>query len=186
MPSCECHRRAWRQHKDELRSFLVHRSDSATEADDLLQDVFLRVVAQGADFCHVVNPRAWLFQVARNLLLDRFRLAKEKVELPDDLTAEAPSEIDPVDLLSHCLPRVLSELSTEDREAIMLCDIQGVTQKVFAERRELSLPAAKSRVQRARLRLRARLADACQLKFDEDGKVCCFVPRPPLESEMPD
>lgn len=183
MPSNECHRRAWRQHKDELRSFLVHRSGSGAEADDLLQEVFLRAVAQGADFCEVANPRAWLFQVARNLMLDRFRLTKAQVELPDDLAAEPSQAPDPVDLLSHCLPRVLSELSAEDREAVVLCDIQGVTQKAFATRLGLSLPAAKSRVQRARLRLRARLAEACQVRFDENGKVCCFVPRPPLESD---
>jgi len=102
--------------------------------------------------------------------------------LPDDLAAQ-PQEADPVDLLSHCLPRVLSELSAEDREAVMLCDIQGVTQKAFAARLGLSLPAAKSRVQRARLRLRARLAEACQVKFDDEGNVCCFIPRPPLESD---
>ena len=137
---------------------------------------------QGVDFCRVENPRAWLFQVARNLLVDRLRLTREQVPLPDDLLADAPPEIAPVDLLSHCLPRVLSELSAEDREAIVLCDIQGVTQKAFAERLGLTLPAAKSRVQRARLRLRSQLADACQLTFDAEGKVCCFVPRPPLEA----
>ena len=182
MSSHECHQRAWRQHKEELRSFLVHRSGCASDADDLLQEVFLRAVLQGVDFCRVENPRAWLFQVARNLLVDRLRLTKEQVPLPDDLLADAPPEIAPVDLLSHCLPRVLSELSAEDREAIVLCDIQGVTQKAFAERLGLSLPAAKSRVQRARLRLRSQLADACQLTFDAEGKVCCFVPRPPLEA----
>ena len=50
MSSNECHQRAWRQHKEELRNFLAHRSGSAAEADDLLQDVFLRAVLQGADF----------------------------------------------------------------------------------------------------------------------------------------
>ncbi len=185
MPTHECHQRAWRQHKDELRRFLAHRSGGAAEADDLLQDVFLRAVLQGADFCRVENPRAWLFQVARNLLVDRLRLTKEQVPLPDDLFTEAPQQTDPVDLLSHCLPRVLSELSVEDREAIVLCDIQGLTQKAFAERLRLSLPAAKSRVQRARRRLRSQLAEACQLTFDREGKVCCFVPRPPMESGTP-
>ena len=160
----------------------MHRSGCASDADDLLQEVFLRAVLQGVDFCRVENPRAWLFQVARNLLVDRLRLTREQVPLPDDLLADAPPEIAPVDLLSHCLPRVLSELSAEDRDAIVLCDIQGMTQKDFAERLQLSLPAAKSRVQRARLRLRAQLADACQLTFDAEGKVCCFVPRPPLEA----
>ena len=180
-----CHKNAWRQHQAELRSFLARRTGSASEADDLLQEVFLKALYQGKDFCSLENARAWLFQVARNLLIDRLRLAKELVPLPDDLVAEGAPEADPVDLLSHCLPRVLSELSAEDRDAIVLCDIQGMTQKDFAERLQLSLPAAKSRVQRARLRLRAQLADACQLSFDDRGKVCCFVPRPPLHSGEP-
>ena len=182
MPSCDCHQRAWRLHKEEVRRFLAHRCGCAAEADDLLQEVFLRVVVQGAAFCRVENSRAWLLQVARNLLIDRLRLAKEQVPLPDDLIADGAPETAPVDLLSHCLPRVLSELSAEDREAIVLCDIQGVTQKDFAGRLGLSLPAAKSRVQRARVRLRAQLSEACRVKFDEQGKICCFAPRPPLES----
>lgn len=177
-----CHKNAWRQHQAELRSFLAHRTGSASEADDLLQEVFLKALYQGEDFCSLENARAWLFQVARNLLIDRLRLAKEQVPLPDDLIADGAPETAPVDLLSHCLPRVLSELSAEDREAIVLCDIQGVTQKDFAGRLGLSLPAAKSRVQRARVRLRAQLSEACRVKFDEQGKICCFVPRPPLES----
>ena len=179
-PSFPCHNNAWRQHQAEIRAYLKNRAGSAAEADDLMQEVFLKALHQGKDFCSIDNARAWLFQVARNLLIDRLRLTREQIPLPEDLHAEAPPETDPVDLLSHCLPRVLSELSAEDRDAIVLCDIQGMTQKAFAEHQGLSLPAAKSRVQRARLRLRAHLAEACKLTFDEEGKVCCFVPRPPL------
>lgn len=177
-----CHNKAWRRHKAEIRGFLAHRAGSVAETDDLLQDVFLKALLQGKDFCRLDNPRAWLFHVARNLLIDRLRLSKDQVPLPDDLAAQSAPGLEPVDLLSHCLPRVLTELSAEDREAIMLCDMQGLTQKDFALHQGLSLPAAKSRVQRARLRLRSQLAEACQVSFDDEGKVCCFVPRPPLES----
>ena len=176
----DCHNKAWRQHQAEIRSFLVNRAN-ASEADDLLQEVFLKALLQGKDFCRIDNPRAWLFHVARNLLIDRLRLTKEQVPLPDDLCEPSVSGVEPVDLLSHCLPRVLSELSAEDREAVLLCDMQGMTQKDYARRLGISLPAAKSRVQRARLRLRAQLAEACQVTFDDQGKVCCFVPRPPLK-----
>ena len=178
--SFQCHNKAWRQHHAEIRAFLKNRAGSADEADDLMQEVFLKALKQGKNFCSLDDARAWLFQVARNLLIDRLRLTKEQLPLPDDLYAESVPEADPVDLLSHCLPRVLSELSPEDRDAITLCDIQGMTQKAFAEHLGLSLPAAKSRVQRARSRLRNQLAEACQLTFDKEGKVCCFVPRPPL------
>jgi RNA polymerase sigma-70 factor (ECF subfamily) len=75
---------------------------------------------------------------------------------------------------------VLGELSAEDRDAITCCDIEGMTQKDYAARIGLGIPAAKSRVQRARARLKARLTEACQVTFDESGDVCCFVPRPPL------
>ena len=177
-----CHNKAWRQYQAEIRGFLVNRSGSACEADDLLQEVFLKALLQGQDFCAIGNPRAWLFHVARNLLVDRLRVAKELVPLPDDLADEPLAELAPVDLLSRCLPRVLTELSVQDREAILLCDVQGMGHKDYAVRLGLSLAAAKSRVLRARLRLRTRLAEACQVRFDAQGKVCCFVPRPPLTS----
>jgi len=57
-----------------------------------------------------------------------------------------------------------------------------MSQAEYAERLGISLPGAKSRVQRARQRLKAQLASACQVSFDEQGKVCCFKPRPPLDS----
>lgn len=174
-----CLNRAWRAHYREVRSFLAQRSGNTAEADDLLQEIFVKAVHLGHDFCALDNPRAWLFHVARNLLIDRSRLKKEQVPLPDDLAAEAESATEAIDALTHCLPRVLTELSAEDREAIVLCDLQGMAHKEFAERTGLSLPAAKSRVQRARRRLQAQLVEACQVKFDSAGKVCCFVPRAP-------
>lgn len=178
--SFRCHSRAWRLHKAELRAFLVHQCRHAAEADDLLQEVFLKAVSQGQDFCRIENPRAWLFHVARNLLIDRLRVSKEMVELPEELADEKETETESVDRLSQCLPRVLSELSAEDRDAIVLCDIEGMTQQDFARRIGLSLPAAKSRVQRARVRLQAQLVTACKVRFDDQGKVCCFTPRPPI------
>lgn len=92
--------------------------------------------------------------------------------------AEGSEEVAPVDMLSQRLPRVLSERFPEDREAIMLCDIEGLSQQA---RLGLTLPAAKSRVQRARRRLRDRLVTACQVQFDEAGHVCCFAPRPAVD-----
>jgi RNA polymerase sigma-70 factor (ECF subfamily) len=176
-----CLNRAWQGHSAELRRFLVGRSGNASDGDDLLQELFLKALMQDGDFCRIDNPRAWLFHVARNLLVDRLRLTKEQVPLPDDLAAEPDPEVLPVDNLSQCIPRVLSELAPADREAILLCDLQGMTQQAYAQHLGISLSAAKSRVQRARLRMQAQMVCACRVSFDENGEVCGFVPRPPLE-----
>jgi RNA polymerase sigma-70 factor (ECF subfamily) len=171
-----CLMTAWAAHERELRAWLRHRLGNPHDAEDLLQDLFLKALRQERKFCELGNARAWLFEVARNALADRLRLKKEQVELPDDLIHEIDDPV-PVDTLAQCLPRALSELSADDREAITLCDLEGMTQEDFARLKGITLPGAKSRVQRARRRLREHLTSACQVRFDAAGKVCCFVPR---------
>lgn len=167
---------AWDRHESELRAWLRGRLGNPHDAEDMLQDLFLKAMRQDRQFCEIANARAWLFEVARNALADRLRLKKEQVELPDDLVAEH-NELAAVESLAACLPRALAELSEEDREAITRCDLDGMTQEDYAHLKGLTLPGAKSRVQRARKRLREHLTGACQVKFDAAGKVCCFVPR---------
>ena len=174
-----CLMTAWHQHEAELRGWLRHRLGNAADAEDLLQDVFLKAVRQGERFCAILDARAWLYEVARNTLADRLRLARKTVELPEDLSADT-EEAAAVDSLAACLPRVLAELSPEDREAITLCDLERLPQEEYARRKGLSLPGAKSRVQRARKRLREQLTQSCQVSLDATGKVGDFVPRAPL------
>jgi RNA polymerase sigma-70 factor (ECF subfamily) len=171
-----CLMRAWDRHEAELRGWLRGRLGNAHDAEDMLQDLFLKALRQDRKFCEIANARAWLFEVARNAVADRMRLKKEQVELPDDLVAEH-EEPAAVESLAACLPRALSELPEEDREAITRCDLEGMTQEDYARLKGLTLPGAKSRVQRARKRLREHLTEACQVKFDAAGKACCFVPR---------
>lgn len=170
---------AWSAHESELRGYLRHRLGVAQDADDLLQDIFIKALRQGSRFCSVENARAWLFQVARNALADRLRVAREHVPLPDELASPESEPAPRVDDLARCLPRALADLSEADRLAITLCDLEGQPQQTLADRLGLTLPGAKSRVQRARARLKKRLEEGCQVRFDESGKVCCFVPRKP-------
>ncbi len=171
-----CLTKAWTTHEAELRNWVHYRLRNPAEADDLMQDLFLKALRQGERFCSLRNARAWLFEVARNTLADRLRVARETIELPDDLPAQA-DDTDTVDNLTACLPRVLSELSAEDRDAITRCDLQGMSQVDFATANGLGLSAAKSRLQRARQRLKARMTQACQVQLDAAGHVADFVPR---------
>ena len=176
-PTITCLSSAWTAHTPELRAWLRRRLTNQAEVDDVLQDLFLKALQTGERFCALHNARAWLFEVARNTLADRLRVARNTVELPDDLIAPT-DEPDTVDALTACLPRVLSELSAQDREAITLCDLQGMGQAEFAQAKGLTLSAAKSRLQRARQRLRERMTLGCQVQINADGQVSDFVPRP--------
>ncbi|MFN3630946.1 MAG: sigma-70 family RNA polymerase sigma factor, partial [Casimicrobiaceae bacterium] len=174
-----CVARAWSRHERELRAFLRHRLQDADAADDLLQEVFIKAMRQGRAFCHLDNPRAWLFEVARHGVIDAARVAKPHTELTRTLAESLPapsSERAPVDELDACIERNLPRLDEQDRDIITACDLAGQTVRAYAEAHALSLAAAKSRLFRARKRLREQLIEHCGVRFDEAGRVCCHAP----------
>ena len=170
-----CVAAAWQAHEAELHGFLRHRLADPAAADDVLQEVFLKALRAGQGFCSLDNPRAWLYQVARNALVDRMRSARESEPLDahEQHLAAPEGEVGaPVDALTDCLIRVLSELKPEDADVLRQCDMAGTPQRAYAEQQGLSLPAVKSRLLRARERLRERLSQVCRVRFDpEDGRV---------------
>ncbi|MEO8655982.1 MAG: sigma-70 family RNA polymerase sigma factor [Ramlibacter sp.] len=177
-----CVAAAWQAHESELRGYLRHRVTDNDIADDVLQDVFVKAIRQGQGFCVLDNPRAWLFQVARNALVDRLRTTHPYEPLTDELADITPLDaqpVAPVDALTGCLSRTLGELPPEDAAVLRACDLEGQTQRAFAQAHGLSLPAVKARLLRARQRLRERMSQACQLRFEADGRVASHVPRPP-------
>lgn len=171
-----CVIRAWRAHEGELRGYLTHRSHDPHLAADLLQEVFVRALRQGKDFCRLDNARAWLFQVARNALIDHQRTSGTSLEISEDIPSEE-NEHEPIAGLGECVARVLSELSPDDRNIIEQCDLEGMKQKDYAARHGITLPAVKSRLLRARAKMRAHMNAACQVKFDETGRVAGHTPR---------
>ena len=177
----DCLVSAWEAHWRELGAWLRSSSGQREVAEDLLQDVFVKAMRQGPQFCSVGNARAWLFEVARNTLHDHFRRRHQSVELDDQLPEPDEEGLSPIDRLVSCLPRVLGELSEADREVISLCDLQGMSQQDYALLAGLTLPAAKSRILRARRRLKDQLTRQCQVRLDELGRVCCFVQRASLD-----
>lgn len=124
---------AWRAHESELLGYLRHRLSDADAADDVLQDVFLKAMRQGQGFCTLDSPRAWLFPVARNALVDRVRMARPMEPLPDDLPGVPQEGVAPVDALAECMDRALGELSAGDAAILRACDIQGQTRLAFAK-----------------------------------------------------
>ncbi len=167
---------AWQRYEQAVLSWLIKTSQNRSLSEDICQEIFIRLMMQEQKFCAVADQQAWLFRVAQNLLIDHQR--KDRFQaMEEDVIAEQP-DLDPVDLLAlQCLPRVLTELTDEDREIISACDIERVKQSDYAAKHQLSLPATKARLRRARSRLKQQMLTACKVTFDENKAVCCFTPR---------
>jgi RNA polymerase sigma-70 factor (ECF subfamily) len=163
-----------------LRAFLARRVPAGVDADDLVQEVFLRVVRHAGSLRSTDRPEAWLFQIARNALRDSLRARMRRdgrtdpleIDLPADPDAEAERAAEAE--LAPCLASMIDRLPEPYRTAVVLTTLQGVSQADAARQLGISGSGMKSRVQRGRDRLRSMLVRCCAIALDARGGVSDF------------
>jgi RNA polymerase sigma-70 factor (ECF subfamily) len=120
---------------------------------------------------------SWIYLIARNAIIDHYRTRKETVALPETLAAEPEPESGEVEELKAAFRRMIFNLPEPYREALVLTEFEGLTQRQLADRLGISLSGAKSRVQRGREQLKHMLHECCTFEFDRRGKVIDCTPR---------
>lgn len=167
----------WNELADKLRGFIRRRLPDAAEAEDILQDVFLKLSRRADDLPEPGKLEGWIFLIARNAVIDRFRTRRETVEVPESIHFEEEAAPEELEALKASFRRMIHSLPGPYREAILLTEIEGLSQVELAGRLGISVPGAKSRVQRGRQRLKAMLLECCEFEFDRRGRVFGCTPR---------
>lgn len=168
----------WKEYHARLRVFIRSRIADEATADDIVQDVFLKMHDALPSLKDATKLQSWLYQVARNAIIDHFRRQKPTVTVPDWLTHVGTDPSDRVrQELSDCLVPMITQLPDIYREAITLSELQGLKQRDVAELLGTSLSGTKSRVQRGRALLKEMLEDCCRMEFDHQGRVCDYERR---------
>lgn len=166
----------WREFAQPLRGFLRSRTRSAADAEDLLQEVFVRIQQRLPTLRDTSKLQGWVYRIARNVVIDHYRARREHVPIDFDLEGDDPGGESAVDLRPS-LRRFIAELPPAYREPLVRHEFQGQSLQEVAKELRLSLTATKSRVRRARLMLRAMLDRCCRFEFDRRGRVIAATPR---------
>ena len=170
----------WAAFAPPLRAFLARRVPPGVDPDDLLQEVFLRVVKHLGTLRATDRPEAWLFQIARNALRDSLRARQRRDGRTDALEIDLPAETDTAAVrqseaeLAPCLTSMIDRLPEPYRMAIELTSLRGLTQADAARHAGISISGMKSRVQRGREQLRQMLVRCCEIAVDVRGGVSDF------------
>jgi RNA polymerase sigma-70 factor, ECF subfamily len=170
----------WNQYSRRLRAFIRSRVGDDADTEDILQEVFIRV---HRNLCCLPEPEwrrpaSWIYQIARNLIIDRYRRRRALVAISENLPAppDLPEE-DPEALLALSLRELIDKLPEAYRQALILTEYQGLSQKQLAEHLGISISGAKSRVQRAREKLRDMLLRCCHFELDRRGHIVDYYQR---------
>lgn len=158
----------------ELRPFVERRVRSAADVDDILQDVFLRLHRGLPDLREAERFGPWLYRIVRNAIIDRYRAKSREVAGVPEAESEAvmaEEDADPAFGLTACIVPFVARLPSPYREAITLVDLEGVSHKDAASLLGISTPGMKSRVQRARAKLRAMFDECCTIELDARRRI---------------
>ena len=162
----------WKEYHTGLHSFIQSRVGDTSVADDILQDVFLRIHSRIGTLKESSKIQSWIYQITRNAIIDHYRAHKKMEELPETLAASEPEPDDQSRWeIGTCLLPMIQSLPEHYRQALMMSEMEGMTQKEVAVKQELSLSGAKSRVQRGREMVKEMLLQCCRFEFDHRGSV---------------
>ncbi|HSI70084.1 MAG TPA: RNA polymerase sigma factor SigZ [Gillisia sp.] len=172
LPSCDVPA-IWQDHKNELFSFILKRVKDRELSEDILQEVLMKVYKFCLSKRGVRNLRSWLFQIAQNTITDHYRSSSKFTdsEVPD--VAEEDENMAFKEAVNFIEP-MLGFLPEEYAVPLRMADIDGLKQAEIAQKLSLSLPATKSRIQRARQLLKAEFVTCCNFETDAQGNLVSF------------
>ena len=169
----------WKACRHVLKSFISKRVSDPSEADDLLQDVFIKIHKKIDTLQNQTNIQSWVYQIARNTITDYYRQKKIQFEDIDQISliiSEETSEPEPVREIAGGLGKMIESLPEKYAQAILWADIKGLPQKELAEKLGISVSGAKSRVQRGREMLKDKLMCCVHYEFDRYGTIIDYHP----------
>ena len=143
-----------------LRSFIRRRVADPRDAEDILQDVFYALVEANRLLMPIEHVTGWLFQVARNRIIDLFRARRPEFLALEDLLPSpdaGPEEEHARAVLLETLEQAIGELPAEQRDVFIGHELEGRSFKEMAAATGVGVNTLLSRKRYAVLRLRERL-----------------------------
>jgi len=180
----------------------LERMVGKTEAEDLTQEVFMKVNRSLKQFQGNSSLSTWIYRLATNSALDRlrsrtFRENEQKISLSDIGDESAAEEKDILTQekelsaereairteMNDCIREFVDKLPENYRTVIILSELKDLKNQEIAEILGISLDAVKIRLHRARVRLKAEFEAGCDFYHDEDGQLACDRKKKPKEPE---
>jgi RNA polymerase sigma factor (sigma-70 family) len=138
-----------------LYNFYTKLTGDRALSEDLVQEVFLRILRHRKTFRDGTPFRGWIYQIARNARIDHFRKNRPQVPFEPEMAAEmAPGDAAQEQQESELLHRALMELPEEKRELLVLCRFQELPYEEVARLVGCGVPTVKVRIHRAMQELR--------------------------------
>ena len=168
---------AWLEYRKKLLAFIRAKVETSEDAEDILNDVFSKLVKVASENKYPDNLVPWLYHVTKNRIVDYYRSKGRFEQLPEDL-AEDHEKADAIKSISKCMLPMIQALPENYQQPLMLSEIEGQKYIEVANELHLTLSAVKSRILRGRKLLYGSILACCEIRRDNTGKVIDYEVKP--------
>jgi RNA polymerase sigma-70 factor (ECF subfamily) len=159
----------WENFDRQLRGLICNKMNNQDECLDVLQDVYLKIIVNIERISGIDNLPSYLNKLASNAVIDHYRKRTKTAEFKGVIIDKDILIVDEVNqndeqlknCCLQCLQPGIDILPEKYKEAFILSEVQGMPQKEVAAKLGISLSGAKSRVQRAREKLKEEVMKCC-------------------------
>ena len=167
----------WIMYGPRLKHYIMSHVSDKYEVEDILQEVGIRLQTNERLIKDITNIEAWLYRITKNLIIDYFRRANKVTLIENINEVSLPTTTDDENYnkeMADCLLQLVEYLPPTYKEAIIEGDYKGIKQGVLGQKWGLSHSGSKSRIQRARKRLKSDLLSCCEVQSDHAGNIIEF------------
>ena len=164
----------WREYSTSLRGFLYSRVSNDADVEDLLQEVLIKTHQNLDTVKSSEKIKPWLFQLTNNTIIDFYRKKGRSKDISAADLWYADDDVVVEQALAQCVEPFIRALPKKSADLLLAIDIEGQSQKEYAEKAGISYSTIKSQVQRGRAKLRTLFDDCCSLTLDKHGNVVEF------------
>lgn len=167
----------WSEYNASLKAFLLKNISNADDVDDLLQEIMLKTHQNLHRIEDMNKLKPWLFQVANRAIIDFYRTrAKGNNIDAEDLWYESIEE-SLYQQMSECVHPFIQALPEDEAKLLTAIEIEGLSQKEYAQQLGIAYSTLKSRVQKGRKSLRSVFGQCCEFSMNEQGQLVNMQPK---------
>jgi RNA polymerase sigma factor (sigma-70 family) len=154
-------------HIDAMYNFAFRLTNDEDDANDLLQDTYLKAFRFISSFEKGTNAKAWLFRILKNSFINDYRKkSKEPSKVETTYNSDEDAEVSNTndlrveaiqDMIGDEIANALNSIPVDFRTVIILCDVEGFTYEEMAKILDIPIGTVRSRLHRARSLLKDKL-----------------------------
>lgn len=157
----------------ELYRFILKKVKDEALAKDILQDVFIKFIEKSDQLLDKSKLKYWIYRITSNEITNHYRQQQKTKGLTDFLQIDI-NTIDEHDItpIENCLVDFIDDMPKQEKYLVRQVEFEGRSQKELAEELQLSYSSVRSKVQRARKKLKSRLLACCKQELKRGGVAC--------------